>query len=412
MSLKRPALLALLFLCLAAPVRAQDSGSSGGIAAGPDLSKVRVRLGPLYLNPTLALTNAGIDKNVFNDPDDGNPQQDFTATITPHTDIWMRAGPTWLEGLINEDIVWYRRFASERSVNNDYQAYWLVPLSRLSFKVGGDWLSTRSRPGFEIDARDQRTEDAASGAMEIRALSKTYIGFQGERRTIAFAEDSVYLGVNLHDELNRVQTTGAVTIRNELTPLTNLVVDIGEEQDRFNFDHSRDSNSTQVSAGLKFDQLALVKGGIQFGFRDFKPLSQGLPGFTGLTTAVDVTYVLLGSTRFAFGTTRDIQYSYEVDQPYYVQTAVTASVAQQLYGPFDVQARVGAGRLAYMNRVGATDVVNNRVDTTSTYGGGVGYHIGQDVRLGFNLDENKRQSVVEGHTYHDLQFGTAVTYGF
>jgi len=130
------------------------------------------------------------------------------------------------------------------------------------------------------------------------------------------------------------------------------------------------------------------------------------------STAVDLTYVLLGSTRFQFGTTRDVQYSYDVNQPYYVQTGVTGSLTQQIFGPFDLQGRVGAARLAYRTREDVTVVDPNRVDHTRTFGLGLGYHMGADVRLAFNLDWNKRESVLTNRTYHGLRYGTAITYGF
>ena len=57
------------------------SAQTGGDGA-PDPSKVRVRIGPLWMNPTIALTNLGVDTNVFNGPA-GQEQKDFTATVTP-----------------------------------------------------------------------------------------------------------------------------------------------------------------------------------------------------------------------------------------------------------------------------------------------------------------------------------------
>ena len=371
-----------------------------------------MKLGPIYMNPTLALTNAGVDTNVFNDADDASPQSDFTATISPHTDLWMHLGRTWIQGVINEDIVWYRKFASQRSVNNDYKVNWIVPLTRVAFSVGADWVSAKERPGFEIDARSQLSETAYNGALEVRALSKTFFGVTAERRTTLFDAGDTFLGVNLNDELSRTATTGAVTIRNELTPLTNLTINIGREQDRFTYDPTRDSNSTQLSAGLKFDRLALIKGGFQFGIRDFQPLAADVPGFTGMTMSSDLTYVLLGSTRVALTTMRDLEYSYDVTQPYYIQTGFTTSVAEQLFGPWDVQGRYGASRLAYAAAIGAEVQIENRVDHIRTYGVGLGYHMGQDLRLAFNIDENNRQSEVDGHSYHDLRYGTALTYGF
>jgi putative beta-barrel porin BBP2 len=399
----------LLTLALAAAIPASVAAQ---VVPPPDESQLRVRLGPLYLNPTLTLTNAGIDTNVFNDADADHPQSDFTATISPKTDIWMRLGRTWVNGVINEDLAWYKKFASERSASENYKLNWVVPLTRIAFSVGGDWLSTRDRPGFEIDARAQRSETAYNGAVELRSLSRTYVGLRGEHRTVSFDRGATFLDVNLRDELNRTSTTGAVTVRNQLTPLTSFMIDVARKQDRFEFDPIRDSNSTQISAGLKFDALALIKGGMEFGVRDFSPVSGTVPGYTGMTMSTDLTYVLLGSTRLAVQTMRDVLYSYDANQPYYVQTGVTGSVVQQIFGPFDVQGRLGAARLAYRTRTDATVLVPDRVDHTRTYGVGLGYHMGPDVRVAFNVDRNSRESLADGRSYHGLRYGTSVTYGF
>ena len=91
--------------------------ASAQSVSGPP-ANVRMRIGPLFVNPTLALSNAGRDTNVFNDAK--NPKEDVTITITPATDLWLRVGPSWVQGNIREDIVWFQKFASERSANNSY----------------------------------------------------------------------------------------------------------------------------------------------------------------------------------------------------------------------------------------------------------------------------------------------------
>jgi hypothetical protein len=395
----------------AAPLVFFAAVSSAQIPDQPDLTPMRVKLGPVYLNPTLALTNAGVDTNVFNVADDQGPQKDFTVTIEPKTVLWMRAGRTWVNGNITEDIVWFKKFASERSANNKYEVNWLIPLTRVAFEVGANKVSTRDRPGYEIDARSQQRNHDFNGAMEVRGLSKTFFGVKVDRATTSFDQDQFFLGTAL-DDLDRTVTTTTVSIRNQLTPLTNFTFNAAREQDRFSVDPLRNSNSNSVSAGLKFDQLALVKGGVLFGWRDFQPVISTEPGFKGLTSSVDLSYVLLSTTRFAFGTTRDVQYSYDINQPYYVQTAFTASMTQQVFGPFDLQGRIGAARLAYVTRTDAVVTDPNRVDHTRTYGLGVGYHMGQDLRLAFNLDQVKRLSELDFRTYHGLRYGTALTYGF
>jgi hypothetical protein len=382
----------------------------GQIPREPDPVNVRVRIGPVWLNPTLALTNAGIDTNIFNNADADQPKRDFTLTVTPQADVWLRMGRTWVMGNIKEDIVWYNTYASERGANTSYKMSWLVPLTRVSFVVGGDLLQTNERPGFEIDARADRKERGVNGAFEIRALSRTLFGARGELRKLEFGEDAVFRDTNLHDELSRTVTSAALTVRHEVTPLTSVTLDVGRQQERFTFSPRRDTDSTQVNVGVRFDPFALVNGFAQVGFRRYIPLSSDLPRYTGTTASINLSYVVLGATRLGLIVGRDIEHSFDFNQPYYLHTGVTASIAQQIYGPLDVQGRVGTQRLAYRDRAGSIAVLD-RQDTVRSYGAGIGYRLGRDLRIGFNVDQQKRESQIDDRRYEGLRYGMAVSYG-
>src|SRR5471032_2680760 len=65
--------------------------------AGEPPPNVRMRIGPIYINPTMSLSDAGVDDNVFNDPNSATPTRDVTITVTPKTDVWVRFGPSWLQ---------------------------------------------------------------------------------------------------------------------------------------------------------------------------------------------------------------------------------------------------------------------------------------------------------------------------
>ena len=60
---------------------------------------------------------------------------------------------------------------------------------------------------------------------------------------------------------------------------------------------------------------------------------------------------------------------------------------------------------------GAPVDVSDRVDSVRSYGGGVGYHMGRDVRLGFNIDQQHCVTEVSSRRYSGLRYGVAVTYG-
>jgi hypothetical protein len=382
-----------------------------GSDGGPDPARVRVKLGPLWMNPSIALTNLGVDTNVFNDPENVVPKKDFTFTVTPQTDLWLRMGRTWVTGTIKEDIVWYQTYASQRSNNNSYTLGWRVPLTRVSFSVNGNWMNTHDRPGYEIDTRAARSDTTYSGAAEIRAMSKTFIGVSGSWFHESFDSGAVFLDTNLHDELNRTTTTGGLSLRHQLTPLTSVSLTGSRSQDRFELDSLRDANSTSIAGSVTFDPAALIKGSATFGYRNYQPLSPEVPSYAGTTALVDLAYAIFGTTKFGLSVSRDVQYSYDVNQPYYISTGIGGSVAQQIFGPLDVVARIGTQQLAYRDRAGAVVAVSGRVDNVQTFGGGIGYHFGKDTRLGLNIDQSARTSGVASRRYSGLRYGTAITYG-
>jgi hypothetical protein len=377
----------------------------------PDPTRVRMQLGPVLLNPTLALNNAGLDTNVFNQADDTRADRDFTIALTPATDWWLRMGRTWLTGTIKEDFVWFQTFSSERSVNGSYAVGWVAPFNRMSFNAGGNWVRTRERPGFEIDERARRKEAAGLGSIELKALARTFFGVRGERRTIEFDHDELFLSTRLETELNRTITTTAITMRHQLTPLTSFGAAVGRQEERFDLSPLRDSDSNRYDFSLAFDPFALINGSIQIGFRDFKPLAPDVPGYQGSTANVNLAYVALGSTKVGGLISRDIQYSHDVNQPYYLQTGFSGSIAQQIYGPIDVEGRLGAQRLKYADRQGVLVAVSERVDRIRGYGFGVGYRLGRDLRVGFNIDKQRRTSPITDHEYEGFRYGLTSTYG-
>ncbi len=405
-SLARAISALTLVLAAVTPVHGQTSPEGG-----PDPAKVRVRIGALWMNPTVSLTNLGVDDNVFNESEDLSPKRDVTFTVTPTTDLWVRMGRTWVSGSIREELIWYQKYATERAANTSYRLGWNVPLNRLVMNVGATYSNAKDRPGYEIDARALRTEVGYKGVVEIRALSKTFFGVRAERQQIDFDKDAVFLGTNLQSELNHVTTIAGVTARHQLTPLTSLSLAASRSQDRFDFSPLRDSDSDAVAMTLAFDPFALIKGGATFGYRNFQPRSPGVDDYKGLTAAVDLSYSLLDVTKFTVRALRDVQYSFDVNQPYYLQTGVDGSITQQIFGPFDVVGRLGVQSLAYRDRAGFVAPVSDRVDTIRTYGAGVGYRLGKDIRLGFNVDQSRRISDVASRRYSAFKFGTAVTYG-
>jgi hypothetical protein len=388
-----------------APIGVFAQGDTG---APP--STTRLRFGPVYINPTVALSNAGIDNNVFNEPDSEGPKRDFTMTVTPAADMWLRFGPSWLRGNIKEDLVYFQTYSNQNSANTSFSLNWVMPFNRLILNPGLAYLNTNDRPGFEIDTRAPRVEVDYNASLEFRLGSKSFVGARIDSRTTNFDPGEEFNDTDLRQELNRTVTTAGLTLRYQATPLTSVMFETRREQDRFEFSPLRDTDSTLFSGGLKFDPAALLKGSATVGYRDFRPLSSSVPGYQGSIAAVNLSYVPLSTTLLSGTFNRDVQYSYDINQPYYLQTGAGASISQQVFGPVDVTGRVGAQRLEYRDLADAP-VDPNRVDHIRLYGGGVGYHLGGDLRIGFNVDQQHRTSAIESNEYSGLRYGFSVTYG-
>jgi hypothetical protein len=197
-----------------------------------------------------------------------------------------------------------------------------------------------------------------------------------------------------------------------LTPLTSLTADVAKEQDRFGLSPLRDADSTQTSVGLVFAPDALISGSAKLGYRRFSPLHPDLPGYRGSTAAVSISYLARETSRLSLQANRDVQFSFDVSEPYYLISGFTATIAQQIYGPVDVEARYTGQRLAYRDRTGAVVATPDRVDHVRSVGAGSGYYLGEDLRISFNVDRLRRDSPIADRNYRGLRYGTAVSYGF
>ena len=191
-----------------------------------------------------------------------------------------------------------------------------------------------------------------AGRSKCARCRRHFLASTATREKVEYDSHEVFLGSNLQEELGRVVTTAGVTVRQQLTPLTSVTFEGSDEQDRFEFSPLRNSDSRAISASVAFDPLALIKGRARVGYRDFKPVESGLPRYEGVTASVDLLYVLLNMTKFTVQAMRDVQYSYDVNQPYYLQTGVSGSITQQVFGPLDVVGRAGIQHLDYRDRAG------------------------------------------------------------
>jgi putative beta-barrel porin BBP2 len=399
----RATLLALVVAATAVPAAIAQT-----VPDADPATRSRVRVGPLWINPVLNLKNLGVDSNVFNDP--ANAKQDFTATVTPMTDVFVRSGLFRADMRIGADLVYFRQYRSERSSNASLESLFSYAGGRFTPYAGADYTSTRERPGFEVDTRALHTMTRVRLGTDVKVGARSLFGLEASRRETAFADAASFRGVRLGEELNRTESLARITFKNAITPLTRVLTSVEVQADRFAGDDTRDADSYRVSAGLELEPVALVGGTATFGYRRLQFLDRQVEGIGGFVTSVNLTYTLSSFTRLGVQTSRDTQYSYDPERPYYIQTGIGGTLTQGIVGSWDVQLSGSRQTLGYRDALGRP-TIEAGTDRVLQYGLSVGYRIGRDSRLALTAGRVERRSGDPLRRYSGNQIGTSITYG-
>ena len=375
--------------------------------------RARLHLGGLYVTPALQLKEMGVDSNVFNEP--GSTARDFTINLAPGAQLALPIGRRALvESTLAANLVYFQRYASQRSVNPNASVRVTGFFRRLTLAGGGGYLNTHERMNQEIDARAGRTDKSAHAAFDIRVVPKFSVGLSGVVSHADYAEGLFFRGVNLRESLANDLWNAAMGVKYIATPLTSLGVRGEMESTRFPFSPLKNADSVRVTSGVVFKPRALISGSAFVGIRRFKPLSADVPEFRGLVAAISLRYSVRSATAFALTLDRDVQYSYEQLEPYFVSTAVGASIRRQLFGPFDTT--VGTQWFQHRYRDVLTSPVPNdlvRVDVIRNYSGDVGYRFGRKSRVGVGVSYWSRDSNrADFAVYEGFRAATTLTYGF
>lgn len=393
----------LLALAAPGPAYAQTAAESSAAQA-------RLTVGPFALSPRFSLRDVGVDSNVFNE--ESNPRRDFTMTAGPGLDTWLRIGRLWVTSNSTVEWVYFSEATTQRAFNVGQDVRLDLDLLRVVPHVGGGYARSRRRLNLEIDGRLEETVTYAEAGVELKPGPRTVIDLRGRRQRIRYG-DEVFGGVSLASRLDRESDSASLDVRYELTPLTTFVVQTGMQQDRFAFDPVRDSDALRVLPGFEFEPFALISGKAMVGFERFETRDATVPDFRGVVAEVDVAYTVRDAFQFTVRATRDVEYSIELLEPFYVSTGAEIEIVRVIGLSWDVVGRAGRTALAYQAvENGLLAGRADRTDRVDQYGVGLGRHLGEDLRVGIDVTYAERRSDLPGRSYSGWRTGGSLTYGF
>jgi hypothetical protein len=406
------AAVSLLTFALPASSAAQPTWSS---RIDEVRKEVRLRAGPFYLKPNLLLKDLGTDDNVFNSA--GDQRSDFTFTVSPNAEVYLpMARRALFKTTAATDLVWFAEYEAERSIDPQVAVRGEVYLARLMLFGETAYLNTRQRPNYDVDVRSRHVENNLSAGTEIALSPRFSIEVMGRRSDMRYDADAQFAGTALQRTLNGERHGIQLTARHRLTPLTTIAARYETLRDRFEFSPSRDSQSYRIMPGVEFKPQALLKGTAYVGYRQFTPSDvRALPAFSGLVAQLGLSYTLLGATSFGVSYRRDLTYSYEELQPFFVDASVGASIRQALGRRFDVIVSADRHRYEYQDLLTAPPSPNGlpRIDTTWNYAASFGYRLGREGRIGFGVSYWQRESTTRRfRDFDNLRIGTSISHGF
>lgn len=396
--------------CLVLSSVAATAGAQTPLPADPAESGDGLQSGPVRLRPRFELLNTGIDWNVFNEAED--PKRDFTATFRPTVDAVVRLNVVRLVFQGSLDAIYFHKYEDERSLNRSGNIRAELRLARLVPYVSASGLAARERPNNEVDLRAQRDSNTYGAGATVLLFSRTAAVIRFQRQRLAYDPGQQFAGEDLATQFNNRRISYDAGVRIALTTLTTMTVTGGREEDRFVFSPERDSDSTRAGVTFDFDPLAIITGSASLGYRHFDPSDASLEDYGGPVAQVSIRYAYLDRTTMLFRYGRDVEYSIEEVQPYYLLHGGTVTLTQRIGGPIDVQGILGREARHYRGRVGFDLPPDDDTDTTDTAAVGLGYRFGKSARVGINYEFTRRDALDTGRSYDRRRLYSSLSYGF
>lgn len=357
----------------------------------------RLRLGPVFFNPTFQLRDLGIDDNVFNDVP-GNERKDLTGTLSMSSLAGLQARSFLFTAEQANSYIWYRTYTSERSVDGALKLVGQLRLGSIRPWVSWERVETHERGGYEIDARAGRELPAWEVGTDLRLGWRLAATGGYRKREVTYAEgerfDEVDLKAVLDHKAEELRGYGRII----LTDVNDFVA--GVEYSRLDFRLDlRDADEVFYFAGMESSSGARLILNMKAGWKEQRHKDPSVVGFKGVVGSGGVGFVVRDVMRITVNGHRTLSMSYEEEYPYYLQHGGEFVSHIRFVEAFDLQADAKVSWLNYDTTV--TGASRTRTDRALVLGGEVGYFLGgaSGTRIGLRYEYAERVSPIALKNY-------------
>ena len=235
--------------------------------------------------------------------------------------------------------------------------------------------------------------------------------FALRRAGLDFAEGDTFEGVPLATALNSTTNTVEGGIEFFLTPLTTLSVTASGQTDRFDSSPERNADTLRILPSIRMEAPAIIQGSLAVGYRRFSALDPDTPDYSGLVIRIAHAHV----RRMDEDRPRAL-----ARRPILVRGDRAVPSINRIQGRSDAAAAGGLGRarddgrdrLDYREEAASGVPNDTRTDRATVLGGGMGYRLQPNLRVGVDVEFAKRSSDRPDRRYDRTRVFASMTYGF
>jgi hypothetical protein len=272
-----------------------------------------------------------------------------------------------------------------------------VTASRVKPWVAAAWVDTNRRRNREIDARAKYTEQELSGgvAFDISAIAALYgmAAFTEGR----YDESTTFEGIDLDQSLSQRGREYSAGLRMQATPFTMLRFEGRTGETEFTNEPRRNTSNTGMRVHVDIAPEAILSGAAFVGYEKVDFDDPLVADFRGVTSGGTMRYTILETATLETTVDRRVDYSFETDRQYYVETGLDFTYTHRVRGPLDVQGVASRRWLDY------TRVTPGLKPTVDRWGAGVGYNLQDRSRLSFNFEYAERVEPTRPERRYDRQ---------
>jgi hypothetical protein len=386
------ALIATAGFLVSARTKAQDEVPQGRIVPEQeeiqhDLARARLRLGPLRLIPSIDITNAGYDNNVYASSTD--PVSDWTATVTAGFRFILPVGSKmYLRADALPTYTWYDKLTERRFFGGYYNGTLFGFFNRLSLALTAAGDQTYRNYSTEFDSAVVHKNSTIGGSLEVNVAGPLYVFGEGGYARIRYDETGTVppdgippppdVQPVIQNDRNQTSYTAGVRYRHGHDFSTSLAYS-ETRSDYLNQEAFRDNLSRAALMGLFISHQNLFLN-LTGGWREGVPDGSLYPSYSTGVGAFFVSWFPLHFLEIRGGGRRRVVNSLSATNPYYFENRLSGSAAVEMLGRFLLRGYYEQGPNNYpVPQQGDNGDLIRRRDDARLYGGGLSVKVIRNV---------------------------------